>query len=349
MSFYSVAGPLSTNSRDPGTTIRSPSTALLGIDSEDRYKDYVDERINTNLSPFDFTITKPENIMAGFFTRVGVTEVVFPWVVPNVNVKSNKIVVSYSLNGAPTVDTTITIATGFYTPEQLAEALTLAIGGIAPLTGNVVVRYGIPDRLNLEPFENDYSFSYEVTGGTNITIGFSALPYNSAAYPYPSSTKQLFDVLGFNSINTVLAAGGVGDISFAQWTRYVDIVCNQLTLNQALKDAASQPIVHDMLARLYVSAAPGQSVGNNLSYNVDLAGAVTSVIRTPDCFPGNAATTIYKDYQHPKQIQWLPNQNVPGYLRFVVYDDSGAPLQEAFGSSSPPSVNWSLTCQFSEN
>jgi hypothetical protein len=97
-----------------------------------------------------------------------------------------------------------------------------------------------------------------------------------------------------------------------------------------------------------VSAAPGQSVGNNLSINEDLEGTPTSLIRTPDCFPGNKATTIYKDFAHPKQIQWLPNQNVPGYLRFIVYDDSGAPLQEAF-DIKPPSVNWSMTMQFSEN
>jgi hypothetical protein len=90
-------------------------------------------------------------------------------------------------------------------------------------------------------------------------------------------------------------------------------------------------------------------VGNNLSINEDLLGDATSYIRTPDCFPGNKATTIYKDYAHPKQIQWQPNQNVPGFLRFVVYDDSGAPLQEAFGLAKPPSVNWSMTMQFSEN
>jgi hypothetical protein len=98
-----------------------------------------------------------------------------------------------------------------------------------------------------------------------------------------------------------------------------------------------------MLARLYVSAAPGQSS----TTHTDLSGVPAG--GDVFCFPGNAPTTIYKDYSHPKQIQWLPNQNVPGYLRFVVYDDSGAPLQEALGTTSPPSVNWSLTAQFSEN
>jgi len=345
MSFYPVAGPLSTNARDPGTTIRNPSTALLGIDSEDRFVDYVAERSSTNSSPYDFTITKPENIMAGFFTRVGVTEVAFPWVIPNINLKSNKIYLNYQVNGAgPILNVLITLPIGYYTPDFLAQALAANIAAQSPI--EVSVQYGGRTQtpgVNLTG--KDLSFYIEPTGpSVNDLIGFSPLPYNSAVYPWPSSTKQLFDVLGFTSANT----GGVyadvtGQITFCQWTRYVDITCQQLTLNQSLKDAASQPTVHDMLARLYVSAAPGQSS----TTHTDLSGvpAGGDVL----CFPGNAPTTIYKDYSHPKQIQWLPNQNVPGYLRFVVYDDSGAPLQEALGTTSPPSVNWSLTAQFSEN
>lgn len=353
--FYPVAGPLSTNARDPGTTIRSPSTALLGIDSEDRFPNYIAERASTNSSPYDFTITKPENIMAGFFTRVGVTEIAFPWVIPNVNEKSDRMICNFTAAGVPG-QALITIPQGFYSPRDLALAVqkqVLLIGALS--ASNFFMNYGLGLFEGSVSFTNGVDSAMKYVIGSTFTIAFAPLSYNVPAYPYPNTTKQLFDVLGFTSANSVLSQGAAGTVTFCQWTRYVDVTCQQLTLNQSLKDAASQPVVHDMLARLYVSAAPGQSssgspitafaTGN--PYGNTVTG-YSAVIGEPS-FPGNAATTIYKDYAHPKQIQWLPNQNVPGYLRFVVYDDSGAPLQEALGPTSPPSVNWSMTIQFSEN
>ena len=379
MSFYPVAGPLSTNARDPGTTIRNPSTALLGIDSEDRFTDFVAARASTTSSPFDFTITKPENIMAGFFTRVGVTEVAFPWVIPNVNEKSNRIICNFVALGVPG-QALITLDVGFYTPRDLALAIqgsvldAVAIPAMA--ASGFAMDYGLSMFEGFASYPNASESAFKYTCVTpGYTIAFAPLNYNVSTYPYPATTKQLFDVLGFTTANTVQASTASGSITFCQWTRYVDITCQQLTLNQSLKDAASQPVVHDMLARLYVSAAPGQSstgspviLYSQLSPPVvqpvppvvpplepvpvnpylNLPYQASAAIGSP-CFPGNAATTIYKDYAHPKQIQWLPNQNVPGYLRFIVYDDSGAPLQEALGPTSPPSVNWSMTIQFSEN
>lgn len=371
MSFYPVAGPLSTNARDPGTTIRPPSTALLGIDSEDRFPDYVAERASTTSSPYDFTISKPENIMAGFFTRVGVTEVAFPWVIPNVNQKSNRMICNFSVAGVPG-QALITLPIAFYTPRDLAFAVQTAVRAIPALSGiQFFMDYGLSMFQGAASYPNavESAFKYTSTGSPGYLVGFSPLNYNVPSYPYPATTKQLFDVMGFTTANNTAASSGAGTVTFCQWSRYVDITCQQLTLNQSLKDAASQPIVHDMLARLYVSAAPGQSsTGSPVTLysqlNPDPPGTVSvnpyldpayqgsAAIGSP-CFPGNAATTIYKDYAHPKQIQWLPNQNVPGFLRFIVYDDSGAPLQEAFntgsGVTSPPSVNWSMTIQFSEN
>lgn len=325
--------------------MRPASTTLLCIDSEDRYKNYIEERSGSS-SPFDFTINKSENIIAGFFTRVGVTEIAFPWTIPNINIKSNKIIFQHQPGGVgPITPTTITLAPGFYTPDFLAKAL---VEGVAAATGvEIVVEYGgrtSAPGLNLTGA--DLTFSYYATGGNAADfIGWSPMPYSSTTYPWPSFTKQLFDVLGFTTANTnVTGAETSGSATFCQWTRYVDIVCTQITANTAVKDAASQETVHTMLARLYVSAAPGQSS----TTHTDLSGvAVGGDVLV---FPGCAPTTIYKDYNHPKQIQWIPNQNLPGYLRFEVFDDSGAPLNEASGVSfNAGNINWSMTMQFSEN
>ena len=65
MAFYANAPLPDTNARQVAQTIRMPSTALLTIDSEDRYTDYAQARASQS-SPYNFTISKscnrPSNI-----------------------------------------------------------------------------------------------------------------------------------------------------------------------------------------------------------------------------------------------------------------------------------------------
>jgi hypothetical protein len=80
----------------------------------------------------------------------------------------------------------------------------------------------------------------------------------------------------------------------------------------------------------------------------------------PDfCPPGCAPFIIYRNFTMPKQIQWIPNQNIPGFLQFQVFDDSGASLNQSVtisqnqGTSidvdSYNSTDWSMTMLVSEN
>ena len=62
--------------------IRAPSTANLLIDSQDR------NNLTTTQST-DFTITKQSNILAGFFTRLGVVELVLNYSKPNISPEYN--------------------------------------------------------------------------------------------------------------------------------------------------------------------------------------------------------------------------------------------------------------------
>jgi hypothetical protein len=208
------------------------------------------------------------------------------------------------------------------------STLTFVYGAI-PVAGGP----GINTPTNLCCFEY-------ATNNTTL-ISFSPMPANSAAYPYPDTTKQLFDVLGFSTGQQVLSTTGTGAFTLGQAIRYVDIVCNQLTNNQALKDTMSQIVVRDTLCRVYL-ANPG---------------TLQSTVQPSDplfCPPGCAPMVVYRDYTHPKQIQWLPNQNIPGSLSFSVFDDTGAPLQESDPFFSPGvgylnRTDWSMTLLVSEN
>jgi hypothetical protein len=107
--------------------------------------------------------------------------------------------------------------------------------------------------------------------------------------------------------------------------------------NQAVKDTMSQVIARDVLCRLYINTPTDQST--------------TSPISAQFSPPGCAPTVIYRDFSTPKQIQWMGNQPIPGFLRFEVFDDNG----ENLGNADPAVLtgtnrtNWSLSILVSEN
>jgi hypothetical protein len=335
-------------------TVRPSSTALLTIDSEDRFSNYIQERValstgtGNNSSPYDFSITKNESIMNGYFTRLGLTEINFPFTVPNINAKTNSIILLWSVSGSGVVNSNVVtpVQYGFETPSNFAAALTTAVQSISSSLSNFLVDYGFNTNLAKVPV-----FAY--SGGSNINVAWLPLTYNSSNYPYPNTTKQLFDMMGFTLANTIATnTAGFGKPTLFQATRYVDIVCSQLTYNQPLKDTTTQTIARDSLCRLYLG--DGNGFGNNIAFPGDSNF-------TP---PGTMPFTIYRQFQTPKMINWnsagKAYQPVPGVLRFEVFDDTGANLSEMCSGNyinasgtlvlgRPEYTDWSATLLVSEN
>ena len=328
--------------RDTAITQRPTSTAILAIDSEDRFKDYVDARTVApatlaNRSPYNFTINKNESLMNGFFTRLGVTEVVFPWVIPNINPSTAAIICTVAATAIPAAEFLLELDVGFYTPSMVASALQTLVRNINPVTlGAFTMTYGvssigIPTTTQLPIFQYDTN---NVPAG--VTISFRPLTATDDPFFREPARKQLFDLLGFSNANTVLSAQNFGAQTYCQFTRYIDIVCTQLTANQALKDTMSQAVARDVLCRVYVGDAQGVQ-------STVLPSASTF------CPPGCMPTTIYRDFAQPKQIMWIPNQPVPGYLKFEVYDDAGFPLSDYDYVNYGNGANWSMTVLVTEN
>jgi hypothetical protein len=316
------SGLPSYNAIDHGTTVRPSSTSLLCIDSEDRYNDYV-AAVNAPTSPYDFKINKDNTLMNGFFTRLGVSEVVFPWTIPNINVKTQTISYSYTVGLGPRFFANLTLTPGFYTPAQLATAITASLSTILGL--GFTMTYGSASH---EP-----RFQYSVTAGNTVAF----YPLTGGSFPYPPQSKQLFNLLGFNQVNEVPAVSGVSDYTLCQAIRYVDIVSPQLTYNQPLKDTMTQTTARDTLCRIYLNSAPG-------------ATSTVPADNAAFCPPGCAPTVIYREYANPKQIAWIPNQGVPGYLTFQVYDDAGDLLTNSVipGYDENYTSDWSMTVLVSE-
>lgn len=336
--------------RDVGITqgqiVRQAATALLTIDSGDRFKSQIDRRAieswipadgpaPTNYSAYDFTINKDESIMNGFFTRLAVTEVVFPWAIPNINIQTNAMQIVTEISGVLTYYDLV-LEDGFYTPAQLAAAIEAYVHNNIPTLPNFIMEY------SPRPYTN--CFAYETLSTTNI--GFLPMPYNSSIYNNNSQIIQMFDLLGFSDIrNTIPQPAQAGNATLCQFTRYVDIVCSQLSYNQSLKDTSSQRTVRDALCRVYLGDA------NDVN-----TVAPDDINYSP---PGCAPVVIYRNFSTPKQIQWQPNQPVPGYLRFQVFDDNGVPLNQSganvigpdadFNFSTSAGLDWSFTMLVSEN
>lgn len=324
---YSGAALTTYAAKDVAITQRPTSTAILAVDSEDRYKTYPDARAGS-ISPYSFAINKTESLMNGFFTRLALTEVNFPWVIPNVNRRTRTIQVQYTAGG-PIAITTISIPVGFYTPSALAAAVQAAVRAITAGLNVFTMTYGAPSGAGPLPV-----FSYATNNAS--TISFLPVDPNPLLNITPT-TKQLFDILGFiQGNNTILLPAGDSGLTFCQATRYVDIVCTQLTNNQALKDTMSQEIARTVICRLYLG-------DGNLQANVSPSSSTF-------CPPGCAPFTIYRDYASPKQIAWMPDQPVGGFLRFEVYDDNGDLLtgSDAF-SFGANRCDWSMTMLVTEN
>jgi hypothetical protein len=236
----------------------------------------------------------------------------------------------------------------------MTDAVQAFLSGISGNTDVFTMTYGAEIPASAFGAPNIPVFSYHLITTASSTIQFNPLPYNSSEYPWPDTTKQLYNLLGYIGTGTpeVIPVANnsyyTGGFTLAQGFRYIDFVCNQLTNSQSQKDQTSQTVARDMLCRLYINSAEG----------------VQSTVSCEDaafCPPGCAPTVLYRNYTNPKQIQWIPNQNIPGFLQFQIFDDTGAPLDEAvllpqggpnisFNSATSPFAvtDWSMTMLVSE-
>jgi hypothetical protein len=278
-------------SEDRGVDIRFPSTAILAVDSADRYSSAL-QPVTNPTSPYDFLLNRNQNFLSGFFTRLALTEVVFPWAIPTITRKNSKIDILYIVNNVgPGVTYTIDLYSaanappffGWTTAAELAGLLQTAVRNATGNAGFTITTDGT---------------TQEYTANSNNADTFFFNPNVDSTNPNRTTLYQMMRWYRSTTVPDVIQFSGTPSML---WTRYVDIVCEQLTYNQDLKDSSTAPIARDMLARVYL-------------IDPDANLAVSSVGSTP--------FIVYRDYSNPKQIRWSRNQPVGG-LRFQVYDDSG--------------------------
>jgi len=271
-------------SKESASTIRQPSTANLMLDSQDRVKPS---------SAADFVISKSNSLLNGYFTRVGVTEVVLEWFQPNItdNYQNNEFSVSEDISGAGPLSYNVTVPVGFYTVDSLLNEMASAMTTESAISGHTLT-YTVVGGSGLA--------GITVSGGTNPEFEFSSgadLANIPQLLGFTLDVLAVTHVVGEDPIN-VLGNGWTPDLRLY---RYIDITSPSLTYNQSLKDASTADTLDNILARWYF-AYDNPPALDTLGYPI-LQGYTPFVLR--------------RIFSPPKQIKWEPNMPI-GQLKLQV-------------------------------
>jgi len=305
------------NGENVGVSIRNPSTANFLIDSEDRVN------FPGSTTAGNFTISKSNSLLNGYFTRLGVSEFVLDWNIPNV----------YDLSGSTRVAASVTVAvTG-----QSTYTVTVPIGNynVAQVLNQIVVA--------LNAVAGPAVFSITQTANTNLvsltsTVGFN---FTSANASNSSLVNRLGFSIGVTSQNQTLStinspSYGVPNL---RTIKYLDIVCSQLTYNQDLKDTSTSKDTQDILTRYYFA-------NEDIIPYVDQYGFTV--------YPEYNWFVNRRAFPFPKQIKWDPTQPV-GQVQFQVFakyffyaPEANNPYYANDYSIVNGSFNWQMTLLVSE-
>jgi hypothetical protein len=201
---------------EKATPVRMPSVANLMIDALNR-------RVGD--SPGKFTIQKNASILNGFFTRLGVTEVVLEWGVPNITAGYENNQFTVDVSG---VEITVTAPDGNYNVAQILNNLTEA----------------------LNDGQNNHIFDLSGTPGSvylNCKSG-------GVDQPYEIKQEYLADQLGFiqNTLGNNFGPGEANTVDL-RWWRYLDFISTDLTYPQDVKDGSTNQNERNVLCRFYLS------------------------------------------------------------------------------------------------
>jgi hypothetical protein len=273
---------------NPGTPFRPPAVAILTIDSRDRVQ--IDPatgyRIDTT-SPYQVLINKQQSVMNGFFTRIAVTEVNMQYNSPNVidegPCKNNTLLIEEGNASGPgtVVDSyTVELLEDFYTPNELAKAIQ------DKLVADLV--FGV-NTWSVVYIEQNNNFQISTDDALNIRIRPQNIGFND----------DLCNLMGFSYPSPQFAERIVGSYASMIYTPYFDIVSDNLTKKQNVRDNGTSFLTgQNLLARVYLVPGPGVNI---LRERTDPSPPADDA----DCnILGCRPFSLYREFQSPKQIYW---------------------------------------------
>ena len=252
-----------------------------------------------------------QNIIQGQIDSIAVSEVNFPYDIPNMQAGSNNFLLYLTVG--PQVDFQVTVPPGFYTGTELATEITALIvaGGLAQAPP--VVAADLPtcvydttaNRFTfVGPVNPVYAQSWEIiTPFTNPSPVL--LPSNNLG-------KDILSIMGFPPESAPLQIGpgpggvqvGVGGSAPLAFTQYIDICSPQLCKFQYFRDGTTTNLARrsDVICRLYIA--------NNVATQEE---------------EGTRPFVIHRQYKNARVMRWTADNSV-GTIDIQLFDDVGQPL-----------------------
>lgn len=190
--------------------VRQAAQQYFFINSADRYQN-ADTLIGSqpnNAAWNNFVLQKPMPLVNNFTNRIAVSEISFPWYIPNITAKNNTLTILTAVFGI----VVLTVDIGFYTKTDLEIKLN-ALGN----------PYGIQFEYGgslLTNRQNVYTiFGFNASASQNLTI----IEPNFLTQPSLAKTMGV----GINQVNVVFSSITASPVPLI-YTPYVDIVSNEL-------------------------------------------------------------------------------------------------------------------------
>lgn len=280
----------------PATITVPSSSSYLNIDTRDQLRYDADGYIeNAYQNPFDIKIYKPDTIFQGRVLRIALTNFNMLWSCPNVNPRNDYLVLErndpanpgqierHGIElGAIQASQNFGIATGFYTGSTLADAIQTYLNSTdatlgLPLWGNTTW------VCTFSTSQGTFTISTgKTTTNTNVPLSPYAFRVNpmlgknlgSREYAYTGEkyqrTSTLANMMGYLNASKVMADVQYSDTASMIYTRYIDIVSDQLTAYQYTRDASTSSTTgRNLIARIFLNKSPGI---NSVFYGTDHLG-----------------------------------------------------------------------------
>jgi hypothetical protein len=326
---------------------RVPGDALLVIDSADRSSSTssTGEALSIpSTQPYNnFRLQKPQNLVQGGFTRLQLTEINFPYAIPNVTANTNSFWVQIVNPALPPALITqkITILNAGFSYD--GRTLALVIKDVMNLTPAISTDIGATWNCQYLPNSETYGSQ---NGGFNISAIFPGpppvgLPFK--LYPSDPSTigtvpippKSLLNIMGFNPLTnwtylTSFASSKTSLYAPLSYTSYIDIVSSKLTYYQNVQDSSSKTNSRGgTICRLYIANETSDAGTVGYWYNGDPAAPFNPVQYVGTLPPGSAPFLIHRQFMSPKSFKWNKNTAID-WVDIQLYDDVGQllPLTE---------------------
>ena len=318
---------------------RVPGDSYLVIDSADRSTSTSgtgEALAIPNTQPYNrFRLQKPQNLVQGGFTRIQLTEINFPYAIPNVNPYTDTFWIKCNNpTGGAVITQKITVPTGFFDGRTLA----LTIKGILNLTAPIASDIGVDWDVQYLPNSETY---VSQNGGFSIVafITSTTTPYPFALYPFdpalvgvqPIPAKSLLSVMGFNPLSNwdyLTTPRPRKDSLYSQltYTTYIDVCSSKLTYYQNVQDSSSKTNSKGgMICRLYIANETSDAGTVGYYYNGDPAAVFNPVKYAGTLPPGAAPFLIHRQFVSPKSFKWNKNTAIDS-VDIQLYDDAGQPL-----------------------